>query len=67
LAVLLVAVPSHAILPPKVYEERAAKSKIEAVAVVLSISEISRTDNACKMELLFRLVKNYSPNTVPQI
>lgn len=63
---LCTSIPANAVLPPRVYKERAIKSKVKAIAVVKGISEITRKPYARKLELIFGLVKNLSSHYTPK-
>ncbi|KIX15425.1 hypothetical protein [Dethiosulfatarculus sandiegensis] len=66
LGVLCLSLPAQAVLPPKVYEQRALDSKIKAIAVVKSMQEVKRQRNCQQMKLVFTLEKAIAGTEAPQ-
>ena len=63
-----IAIPSTllAIVAPEVFNEKAEKSKVKAVAVVVDVKSIGETDGIEKRFVTFKLEKKVSEDAIPE-
>ncbi len=66
LAALAAPLSILAIVPPEVFNEKAMKSKVKAVAAVVDVKAVEETDGIEKRLITFKLEKRVSEDAVPE-